>query len=131
MACESAATEIVSSLQAQQVGQPTPSGDAAQTATYSVSGTTANSNIATTGVTSAAGTVTSVIAKTTVSGGTTITVATTVTGFLGSLESIASHFAHSEAVTVRLLDFSGLRIAAVWFALVGAMVMGAFGVRLI
>ena len=131
MACESPPTEIVSSLQAQQVGQPTPSGDAARTVTYSVSGTTANSNVAAIGVTSAAGTVTSVIAKTMVSGGKTITVATTVTGFLGSLESIASHFAHSEAVAVRPLDFSGLRIAAVWFALVGAMVMGAFGVRLI
>lgn len=71
------------------------------------------------------------IAKTTVSGGKTVTVATTVTGIVGSLESLASHFANSEAVPVRPLDLSEFRVAAMWFALVGAMVMGVFGVRFI
>ena len=140
MDCESAATEIVSSLQAVQIGQPTPSAAGADTATYSVSGTTENSAAAATGSTSGpsgpsgtggTGPVTSVIAKTTVSGGKTVTVATTATGLVGSIESLASHFANSDAVAVRPLDFSGLRVAAAWFALVGAMVMGAFGVRLI
>ena len=131
LTCADANTEVVSSLQAQQLGQPTPSGAGAQTATYSVSGTTANSNVATIGVTTATGTVTSVIAKTTVSGGKTVTVATTVTGIIGSIESLASHFAHSNAVAVRPLDFSGVKVAVVWFGLVGAMVIGAFGVHLV
>lgn len=116
MDCESAATEIVSSLQAVQIGRPTPSAAGADTATYSVSGTTANSAAAATGSTSepsgprgtgGTGPVTSVIAKTTVSGGKT-------TGLVGSIESLARHFANSDAV-----------------ALVGAMVMGVFGARLI
>jgi hypothetical protein len=79
----------------------------------------------------APGTVTSVIAKTTVSAGKTITVATTVTGILGTLESLASHYANSDAVAVKPLDLSGLKVTAMWFALVGTMIMGAFGVRLI
>ena len=77
------------------------------------------------------GTITSVIAKTTVTAGKTITVATTATGIIASIESLATHFVNSDAVAVKPLDFSGVRVAVVWFTLVGAMIMGAFGVRLI
>lgn len=132
MVCESGNTNIAASLSAQQLGQPTPQGAAAQTATYSVSGVSSTSGAtatASTGMGSATGSVTTVIAKTTVQSGTTITLHSTVTGLLGSLESLASHFAHSDAVAVRPLDFSGLRIGAAWITLVGAMVYGAFAVR--
>jgi hypothetical protein len=67
-----------------------------------------------------------VIAKTTCSGGKTVTVVTTVTGIPGSLESMTSHFTNSEAVPVRPLDFSEFRVAALWFDLIGFMVMGTF-----
>lgn len=78
---------------------------------------------------SGTGTVTSVLAKTTVSGGKTITIASTVTGVLGSLESLASSFVHSDAVAIRPLDFSGLKVMAVWSAVIMAMTYGAFAVR--
>lgn len=62
-------------------------------------------------------------------GGTTVTLHSTVTGLIGSLESLASHFAHSDAVSVRPLDLSELKIVGVWFGVVVAMVYGAFAMR--
>jgi len=124
--CESSDTVIAATLLAQSIGQPIPTGVAASTATFTVSGvtiTTTPSEEPTTG------TITTAIAKTTVSNGQTITLHTTASGIVGSLESLASHFVHSDAVAIRHLDFSGLKIVAVWFTVVVGMAYGAFAVR--
>jgi len=126
MDCESGETVIAASLLAQSIGQPIPNGAAAYTATFTVSGVTVTTTPSAGPTT---GTITTVIAKTTVSNGQTITVHTTASGIVGSLESLASSFVHSDAVAIRPLDFSGLKIVAVWFTVVVAMTYGAFAVR--
>jgi len=105
---------------------PTVDGSAAATTTYGIGSVTY-----TTAATAAgSGTVTSVLAETTASGGRTLTLHSTKMDVLGTLESLASPVVHSDGTAVRPLDLSGAKFVGAWFALVTAVVYGAFAVGL-